>query len=120
MAAEAQICALSMYALSICALVPQVSDPCGYESFMQNKPNFLNSQMNISPVMKKYYEQKTPLRPPPKQTQSNPKILHKMLSLIHIVPYRLAHQKLSATKVRLKVMMIIRLCQLAGYALLQI
>jgi hypothetical protein len=39
---------------------------------MQNKPNFLRYKMSINPVMKKHYEQKTPLRPPPKQSQSNP------------------------------------------------
>jgi hypothetical protein len=39
---------------------------------MQNKPNFSNNQMSISPVMPKYYEQKMPPASPPKQTQSNP------------------------------------------------
>jgi len=36
------------------------------------KPNLINAKMNLNPVMTKYYEQKTPLRPPAKQTQSNP------------------------------------------------
>ncbi|MHC4737936.1 MAG: hypothetical protein ACYS9Y_03430 [Planctomycetota bacterium] len=41
-------------------------------SFMQNKPNFSNNLMNINPPMKNCYEQKPPLRPLAKQTQSNP------------------------------------------------
>jgi hypothetical protein len=40
--------------------------------FMQNKPNFLDNPMNINPFMTNYYEHKTSLRPPAKQTQSNP------------------------------------------------
>jgi hypothetical protein len=40
--------------------------------FMQNKPNFLNTKMNISSFMTNYYERKMPLRTPKKQTQSNP------------------------------------------------
>jgi hypothetical protein len=39
---------------------------------MQNKPNFLETQMNINLDMTNYYEQKTPLRPPAKQTQNKP------------------------------------------------
>ena len=39
---------------------------------MQKKPNFSNRPMSINPVKTNYYEHKTPLRPPPKQTQSNP------------------------------------------------
>ena len=41
-------------------------------TFMQNKPNFSNNPMNISPFVIDVYEQKTPLRLPAKQTQSNP------------------------------------------------
>ena len=37
--------------------------------FMQNKPNFLNNQRNISPVMTKHYGYKMRLCPPAKQTQ---------------------------------------------------
>jgi hypothetical protein len=39
---------------------------------MQNKPNFLDNQMNITFYLTGYYKQKPPLRSPPKQTQSNP------------------------------------------------
>jgi hypothetical protein len=39
---------------------------------MQNKPNFLETQMNISSVKAKCYKQKPPLRQAAKQTQSNP------------------------------------------------
>jgi hypothetical protein len=39
---------------------------------MQNKPNFLETQMNISSVKANVYEQKPPLRPPAKQTQFKP------------------------------------------------
>jgi len=42
------------------------------QSFMQNKPNFLNNQMNITFYLKTCYEQKRPFRPTAKQTQSNP------------------------------------------------
>ena len=45
---------------------------CGYESIMQNKPNFLNAQMNISFSLTKYYENKPLFGHPenkPKQTQ---------------------------------------------------
>jgi hypothetical protein len=44
----------------------------GIHSFMQNKPNFSNNPMNITPLITRYYEQKPPHRPPAKQTQSNP------------------------------------------------
>jgi len=40
---------------------------------MQNKPNFLNIQMNVSPVMTKHYEQKTPLRQSENKPKTNPK-----------------------------------------------
>ncbi len=40
--------------------------------FMQNKPNFWKSQMNISSVLTKDYENKPRLPAPGKQTQSNP------------------------------------------------
>ena len=40
--------------------------------FMQNKPNFLNTKMNINFCLTNDYEYKMPLRPTPKQTQSNP------------------------------------------------
>ena len=39
---------------------------------MQNKPNFLRHQMNINFYLTSCYKQKSPLRPPPKQTQSKP------------------------------------------------
>ena len=46
---------------------------CGYESFMQNKPNLLDTQMNVSSVLTRDYENE-PLRRrgenKPKQTQS--------------------------------------------------
>jgi len=31
---------------------------CGYEVIMQNKPNLLDTQMNITIVLTKYYENK--------------------------------------------------------------
>jgi hypothetical protein len=39
---------------------------------MQNKPNLLDAQMNVSSVLVKDYENKPRLRTPGKQTQSNP------------------------------------------------
>jgi len=39
---------------------------------MQNKPNLLDAQMNISSLLTKDYENKPRLRAPGKQTQSNP------------------------------------------------
>jgi len=39
---------------------------------MQNKANFLDTQMLAGSVMTKHYEQKTPFTTPAKQTQSNP------------------------------------------------
>jgi hypothetical protein len=39
---------------------------------MQNKPNFMDTQMLVGSVMTKHYEQKPPLTAPAKQTQSNP------------------------------------------------
>ena len=43
-----------------------------YSIFMQNKPNFLETQMKINPVMTKHYEQKPPLHQAAKQTQFKP------------------------------------------------
>ena len=43
-----------------------------FESIMQNKPNLLNAQMNVSSVLTKDYENKPCLRTPGKQTQTNP------------------------------------------------
>jgi hypothetical protein len=39
---------------------------------MQNKPNYLDAQMNVSSVLTKDYENKTTLQMRGKQTQSNP------------------------------------------------
>jgi hypothetical protein len=39
---------------------------------MQNKPNFSNNKMDINFYLTNYYEQKTPLKLPAKQSQSNP------------------------------------------------
>jgi hypothetical protein len=39
---------------------------------MQNKPNFPETKMNISPDITNIYEQKLPLRQPAKQTQFKP------------------------------------------------
>jgi hypothetical protein len=39
---------------------------------MQNKPNFLETKMNLNPDMTKHYEQKPPLRQAAKQTQFKP------------------------------------------------
>ena len=83
MAAEAQI-----YAIGTCAPVPWVISTLNilvalhlsrvlYKStlFMQNKPNLLDTQMNVGSVKTKYYEN-VPLcrrgENKPKQTQSNP------------------------------------------------
>jgi len=41
-------------------------------SFMQNKPNFRKAKMNITSAITKDYEHEPRLRPPRKQTQSNP------------------------------------------------
>jgi hypothetical protein len=46
--------------------------PGNYTLFMQNKPNFLEIQMNLNPDITKHYKQKPPLRPPPKQSQFKP------------------------------------------------
>jgi len=50
---------------------------CGYEIIMQNKPNLLDTKMNVSPVKLKSYEQITMNNEPiktnpikPKQTRS--------------------------------------------------
>jgi len=45
---------------------------CGYESIMQNKPNLLDTQMNVTSVKTKEYENKRLFRRPenkPNQTQ---------------------------------------------------
>jgi hypothetical protein len=39
---------------------------------MQNKPNFLNTPMNITFCLTKHYKQKTPRHSPAKQTQFKP------------------------------------------------
>jgi hypothetical protein len=39
---------------------------------MQNKPNLLDAQMNVTSILTKDYENVPRLRTPPKQTQSNP------------------------------------------------
>ncbi len=41
-------------------------------SFMQNKPNFRKAKTNITSIITKDYEYEPRLRPPRKQTQSNP------------------------------------------------
>ncbi len=46
-----------------------------YESFMQNKPNLLNAQMNVNKVLTKDYENDNAFRPhenKANQSQSNP------------------------------------------------
>jgi hypothetical protein len=48
-------------------------------SFMQNKPNFLETQMNISSVKAKHYAQKPSLHPPAKQTQFKPNFTNYLL-----------------------------------------
>jgi hypothetical protein len=54
---------------------------------MQNKPNFLETQMNINPVKAKCYEQKPPLRPPVKQTQFKPNQTQFQSSFTSLDPY---------------------------------
>jgi len=39
---------------------------------MQNKPNLMDAQMNVSSVLTKDYEDKPRLPAPGKQTQTNP------------------------------------------------
>jgi hypothetical protein len=39
---------------------------------MQNKPNLLDTQMNVTIVLTKYYENKSRLRTRKKQTQTKP------------------------------------------------
>ncbi|MHC4396006.1 MAG: hypothetical protein ACYS1A_10170 [Planctomycetota bacterium] len=69
MATEAHILAnLPKYPPLYICREPSTNPPI----FMQNKPNFLNNQMNLNSDMTNNYEHKTPLRPPPKQTQTNP------------------------------------------------
>ena len=41
-------------------------------SFMQNKPNFTDAQMNVTPLFTRDYKNKLPLRASGKQTQTNP------------------------------------------------
>jgi hypothetical protein len=58
-------------------LIGEMSSPRRYylgteQGIMQNKPNLLNAKMNVTPVITKHYGQKSPLRPPAKQTQTNP------------------------------------------------
>jgi len=45
---------------------------CGYESIMQNKANLLDTQMNVTIVSTKYYENEWLCRRDEKQTQTNP------------------------------------------------
>jgi hypothetical protein len=45
---------------------------CGYESIMQNKPNLLDTQMSVSSVKTKYYENKRLCIRGEKQTQTKP------------------------------------------------
>jgi len=70
MATEAQTCALSIINILVALHLSRVL----YKStlFMQNKPNLLNAQMNITKISTRDYENKLRLRTPGKQTQSNP------------------------------------------------
>jgi hypothetical protein len=52
--------------------VLRTSQQGGYESIMQNKANLLDTQMNVSSVKTKNYENKRLCRRGEKQTQSNP------------------------------------------------
>jgi hypothetical protein len=45
---------------------------CGYESIMQNKPNFRSNKKNTTFLLAKDYEQITMNNEPEKQTQSKP------------------------------------------------
>jgi hypothetical protein len=45
---------------------------CDDESIMQNKPNLLNTQMSVSSVKTKHYENKRLCRCDEKQTQTKP------------------------------------------------
>jgi len=53
---------------------------------MQNKPNFRNDKMNINSAITKDYEYEPRLRPPRKQTQSNPISTQKRRFKIVILP----------------------------------
>ncbi len=71
------------FALSLCSFVPEPVRRsfceggclCGYESIMQNKPNLLNTQMNVSSVLIEDYENERLCKREknkPNQTQSCP------------------------------------------------
>ncbi len=46
---------------------------------MQNKPNLLDAQMNVSYLLTKHYENEPRLRTPPKQTQIKPNLVRHSL-----------------------------------------
>ena len=82
MATEAQTCAIGnlpfaclprLYFL-LSAIVALHLSRVLYKStlFMQNKPNLLNAQMNVTSFYTKDYENQGRLRTPPKQTQYKP------------------------------------------------
>jgi len=93
MAAEAQI-----YAIGTCAIVTinNAGRPglnrlyTKYEilntNYMQNKPNLLNAQMNVSKVLTKNYENKPRLPAPAKQTQYEPNLSRRSLWRSRIKP----------------------------------
>jgi len=54
-----------------------------YELIMQNKPNFLKAEMNASFVRTKGYENENAIRPPKKQTQSNPIFVPLVLFIVY-------------------------------------
>jgi len=66
---------------SLCALIPlwicpfsstNVEDPLQIDLFMQNKPNFLDAQMNISVYTTKHYQNFIPLAGYKNKPNSNP------------------------------------------------
>ncbi len=58
------------FALSLCSFVPQCL--CGYESIMQNKPNFQDAQMSVNSILTKDYERNDIFAVPENKPNSNP------------------------------------------------
>ncbi len=70
MTSEAQTCAIGI--ITNPYYNPWVISPHNYELFMQNKPNFLDAQMNATFVYTRDYEEKRPSSRPKNKANSKP------------------------------------------------
>ena len=74
---------------------------------MQNKPNLLNTQINVTSVIKKDYKNKPPLRAwqnKPNQTQSKPSSIPPPLGLLQLFAGDLIRRNLRRTLQDLKLL----------------